>query len=383
MIACSSLLKLLTAVVWAVLPVTVQTNSGETVEGELIAFSSDSLTIGQDGNSVEIPFEDVDRLVPNDAEEGTGPAYRVTLVGGSKIMAQDVSLKDSQLTIEPRRQNALTIPVKQVKAIRFRPASTSTDAAWFGNFERENRGDSLILRRSADTLDSLSVIVMSIENKRIGFDLEGTTADVDFGKLEGVLFGGGTKVAENPEIQVTDIWGSKWAATAIQPSQADQPLKIELTSSTTHTIPLEQILSIRWSGGVALLTGLKPVAESLKTFFPTTVQSELMTSFFGNRKVNEQNLSMVGGSSAEYRVEPGYQLFSGSVRRDSDSEGGQLIVKLQMDGKVVWEETLEDSEPKGFELPLGEARRLSIEVSSGKDGDLGDRVLFVRPRMLK
>ncbi|MDG2221431.1 MAG: hypothetical protein P8L85_08635 [Rubripirellula sp.] len=383
MIACSPLLKLLSAVVWAVLPVTVQTNSGETVEGELIAFSNDALTIGQAGNTVEIPFEDVDRLVPRDAEEGTGPSYRVTLVSGSKIMAQDVSLQDSELTIEPRRQNALKIPVKQVKAIRFRPASTATDPAWFGNFERESRGDSLVLRRSADTLDSLSVIVMSIEDGKVGFDLEGTNAEAGVTRLEGVLFGGGTSVAENPEIQVTDVWGSKWAATAIRPSQTDQPLEIELTSSITHKIPLDQILSIRWSGGVALLTGLQPASESLKTFFPTTIDAELLKSFFGNRTVAEQNLSMVGGSSVEYRVEPGYQLFSGSVRRDSDAGGGQLMVKLQMDGKVVWEETLVDSEPKGFELPLGEARRLSILVSSGKDGDLGDRVLVVRPRLLK
>ncbi len=93
---------------------------------------------------------------------------------------------------------------------------------------------------------------------------------------------------------------------------------------------------------------------------------------------------MVGGSSIEYRIEPGHRILTGSVRRSQNvAKAGEVIVKIELDGKSVWQETLLDAEPRGFELPVEESRRLAIKVDSGKDGDLGDSVRISRPRLLK
>lgn len=384
MVAYPLIFKYLALALLAVLPVQVQTNSGQTLRGDLLGFTEDTLRLDQGGSEVEVPFDDVARLIPTEVEEETGPTYRVTLVGGSKIQAQDVRLTDSEMIIEPRRQNPLRIPVKQVKAIRFRAPSDETDAAWLGNLERESRGDALVIRRPGNRLDPQQGVVLSIQDGKVGFDLDDTVVNAPIDRLEGVIFGGTALVTEDADVQVIDVWGSEWSAVRIDPSQGDQPLQLQLTESIRHEVPLYQVVMIRWSGGVAMLPGLDPVSESLQTYFETGVDPKLLSSFFGSQPVGEQNLRMFGGSNIEYRIEPGYRLFAGSVRRDGDDGGAsEVTVRLRLDSKVVWEESLKDLEPKGFELPVGEARRLAIEIDSGRDGDLGDRVLILRPRLLK
>lgn len=383
MIACSPLCKLMAVALWSVLPVKVQTNSGKSIEGDLLKFKSDSVVIDQGGDSVEIAFDDIDRLVPEGFEEQTPPTYRVTLVGGSKIQVDSVQLTDSDLIVEPGGQNALRIPVKQVKAIRFRAPSQATDAAWFGNVEREARGDSLVIRRPGNKLDPQQGVIVSIQDDKVAFDLDGTVVNAPIDRLEGLVFGGTEPNQEVADVQITDVSGSQWSAVAVAPSEGEQPLQLLLTSSLKHEIPLYQIMSIRWSGGLEYLASNQPVSESLQTYFQTSVDDGLLGSFFGIRRAGEQNLSMVGGSAVEYRVESGFRTFAGSVRLDSTSNRGNVKVTISLDGKPVWEQSLTGPAPKGFELNINETRRLSIAVDFGDGSDNGDRVLFLRPRLLK
>ncbi|MEM1068514.1 MAG: hypothetical protein AAGG48_28400 [Planctomycetota bacterium] len=383
MIAYSPISTWLITLVWAALPVKVQTNSGQVIEGDLQRFKNESVVLSQGGSTVEIMYDDIATLTPEEAEVQTPPKYRVTLIGGSKIQAQAVRVTDSDLVVEPRRQNPVRIPLRQVKAIRFRPPSNNTDAAWFGNLEKESRGDSLVIRRPGDVLDSQQGVVVSIDSDAVKFDIEGTVVNAPIDRLEGLIFGGSNSAVDSADIQVMDVYGSQWTALAIAPSEGEQPLQVMLTESLKHEIPLYQVASVRWSGGVSFLAEMEPASEKLQTYFETNVDSKLLDSFFGIRPTDEQNLTMFGGSDAEYRIEPGYRLAAGAVEHDSENGGGEVTVRLKLDGKVVWEESIAPSQPRGFELPLKEARRLSIEVDSSKDGDLGDRVKLIRPRLLK
>ena len=93
---------------------------------------------------------------------------------------------------------------------------------------------------------------------------------------------------------------------------------------------------------------------------------------------------MFGGSSVSYRVEPGFGKLLGSVRRDTEADrGGKLAVRVTLDDRVVWEQTLTDRTPRGFEIELGDAARVRFEVSGGGDGEVGDVVRFLRPRFVK
>lgn len=383
-VACSLILKTVGVFLLAVLPVSVKNNAGESFEGDLGGFTGSSLLLNQTGKVAEFRFDDLLILRSDDAEEEMGPRFRVTLIDGNRIAAQDLTLTDSELLIEPRRQNQLRVPVKQVKAVRFRRGSQFTDAAWLGIVDRESRGDTLVIRRSSDRLDPQEGVIAAIENGKVVFDLEGQIVNAPIDRLEGVVFGGLQPVLEDAEIRVNDIYGSVWSVLSIEPSKGDQPLQMRISPSLIHPLPLHHIESIRWSSGFSMLADEKPASTSFQTYFETRVDGNMMEDFFGPTRDGDADLLMFGGSSIEYRIERGYQTFAGSVRRHEQvTSAGLVTVRVELDGKTVWEQSLKDGEPLGFELPVDRSRRLAIKVDSGDDGDLGDKVRISRPRLLK
>jgi hypothetical protein len=151
-----------------------------------------------------------------------------------------------------------------------------------------------------------------------------------------------------------------------------------------HELPLHQIESIRWSGGFSLLADEKPANRSFQPYFQTNVSGNLLKDLFAPNRDGEADLLMFGGSSIEYRIEPGYQLLAGTVRRgDKITNAGKVSVHIELDGETVWQEELLDGEPRGFELSVEQSRRLKFVVDSLADGDVGDTVRISRPRLLK
>ncbi|TWU60542.1 NPCBM/NEW2 domain protein [Rubripirellula tenax] len=368
----------------AELPVRMATQAGPAIEGSLVGILGSSVRVRVNGQIQSIPFADLQTVMPTEDTDATGPTFRVTMADGSKIAADDVSLTDSGLVIDPRGQRPIRASVKLVKAIRFRPASPATDAQWLGLLEKESRGDVMVIRRPGDKLDPASGIIETIADAKVNFVLEGDAVAAPIEKLEGVIFGGGARVDDEADIRVDDIYGSTWSVAALLDSEAEQPLRMKLSSGIEHELPPNQIASMRFTSGMSMLANEKPAASTISTYIATSVDAELTQAFFGASTVDEGNLQMHGGCRVEYRVADGFEIFTGSVRRANDVvAAGEVMVLIEMDGKNVWEQSLGDAELRGFEIPVNGARRLSIEVDSRGDGDLGDSIVVLRPRLLK
>ena len=367
----------------AVLGVRASTTTGETIEGDLVGFGKQTILLDVAGTEQEYRFENLTKVVPLEREEKTGPSMRVTLLSGSKIAVQDLSLANDELTAEPRRQRPLSIPLREVKSVRFRAASPATDAGWLGLLENEDRRDQLAIRRDGNRIDPAPVVVQSIGDGKVGFEIEGQSAAAPISRLEGVVFGGNRKVTEDAEIQIVDIYGSRWLVQSIEPGDAET-LQLKLTDTIKHSLPAKHLESMSWSAGLLMLAAEEPAKSEYKPLIETKLNPETLAKWMGPRADQESSLTMAGGSSIEYRVEGGFRTLAGSVRRDPRvAKAGQVEVAISLDDREVWKEKLADSSAKGFEILLNNARRLRIDVLSGDDGDVGDIVRIVRPRLLK
>ena len=382
---CQSVVPIVSALLLAVLPVTVKTNSGEKIEGELGRIGQSELTVTDVGGQKRtMSFDEITQLTAREVEPTGGPDRQVLLASGSRIAAQTVRTEDDMLRIEPRRQPELIVPLKQVRAVRFRPGSVQTDPEWLGNLDRQARGDTLVIRRPGDRLDPQQGIVLSVDEQTVGFDLDGTTVDAPIDRLEGVIFGSVDQATGETPIQVSDIYGSRWSVASILPSSAGEPIEIDLGAGITHRIPLDQILSIRWTSGIEMLAASEPADSRVATYVQTNLHPNLLADFFGPERHREFDLIFNGGTAVEYRIEAGFEQLAGSVSRAGDVDrSGNVTVRIKLDDQVAWEESLTGADPRGFELPVGDARRLTLEVVTTDDGDLGDRVRFHRPRLLK
>jgi hypothetical protein len=370
---------------WAMaLPVRVTTNDGNTIEGNLQSIDESGLRIEAGAESVDLPSDRLSALAPQAVEPKTGPPMQVLLLDGSRVAAQDLTFRDDKLSIEPRRQPPLDVDASRVKAIRFRGAGPATDAQWLGLLEQEGRGDLMAIRREGDRLDPYRGLILSIADGKVAIDLDGSQVDAPIERLEGVVFGGNRSVVEDAAVRIEDVYGSSWAAQSISLDQSDGRLSLSLQGDLKHQLPLDQIASIRWSSGLRLLAGTRPAEQSFQSYFQAGLNTPDLTRWFGPTVDAEVDLVMRGNSLVEYRVEPGFTKLVGSVVREpSVRRGGKVTVTISIDGKPGWSETVLDHTRLGFELPLEGVKRIGIEIDSGDDGDLGDTVRIVRPRLVK
>ena len=368
-----------------------------------MAVTETGVELKQSGEIVQFNIADLMSMEMKSVEKLPPSKTRVLLANGSRLAVDEVRIDGNEIFIELRRQPVLTLPLNQVKAIRFRKSSAATDPVWLGMLDTPSRGDRMVIRRSNDRLDPTDGIIKGIADGKVAFDLDGDVISAPINRLEGIIFGGNKPVAEQSNITITDTYGSTWAASELLPSKldqadADQPnanqgLRLQMNGKVQHTIPIDLVWMVRWSSGLFMLAEAKPAEQSVQTEFTIDWKDDAADKWFGPQRPAakptssaqpSQDLILYGGSEVQYRVKDGFRLLTGSVRRSSEiKNAGGVTVRIKMDDQVVWENDLPNADPLGFELELNKARRIKFEIDSGDDGDLGAVVRLVRPRFVK
>jgi hypothetical protein len=378
------LLQIVQAITLSIFPVVVETSDGEKIRGEFKGITANTVLIATQGSVQELPFNKLASMQRSDFAPKVPPAKQVTLSNGSRIRVVDLKFDGQGVQVEPRRQTSLKTPVKKVRSVRFRKPSTDTDAQWLGLSNVENNRDVMVIRRPGNRLDPQQGVILSIDDTTVKFDLDGTEIDAPINQLEGVIFGGSSDLDETPPIRITDIYGSSWALTGNQPSEDNKPIQVQLDDSLQHAIPVDQIVRIDWSSGIRMLADERATASNYTSYLSTNVDPTLLNRFFGPKREGKTDLVLNGGSMTEYRLPPQFKKLAGTVQRDHTSGvTGKVTVNIKFDDQVVWSESLEDNSPRGFEIDTNGARRVALEVTRGGDGDIGDNIRFLSPRLLK
>jgi hypothetical protein len=359
-------------------------SSGQFVKGTWEGTTGSVIRM-DDGSTIrEIPVDQVVALRPlKEVDASSGPPMTVTLTDGSSIRAQDLGMDETSIRIEPRRQAPVNVPIRQVRSIRFRLGSATTDPQWLGLVERNSRRDLMVIRRGNEQLDPIEGVVVGLDLEKLQFELDGEKIDAPLDRLEGVLFRSGDSPRSETSVKVADIYGSTFLAARLEPNESSEVVEIILPGQNRHSIPVQQIQSITWASGQVLLASETAASSAMKPYLSSKLPAELIKSWFGPIADGEDLVASAGGG-VEYRVEEGFQTLAGSVGRDEAvARGGTVLIRILVDDQLKWEQTLADSAAKGFRIPVTGARRVRLEVLAGKDGDVGDQVRFLKPRLLK
>ncbi len=113
---------------------------------------------------------------------------------------------------------------------------------------------------------------------------------------------------------------------------------------------------------------------------------ELAKAWFAPQASNDRDITLSGDAAIEFRVEEGFVSLQGSAELDEAVQsGGKCALRILLDNKVVWDQSFDVAapEPRGFDLPIGKARRVRFELKSGNDGDVGDSLRILQPRLVK
>lgn len=364
--------------------VTIETTSGETLSGMWAGVADGSVRLNVDGSERQIPFDQMVVMRPtSDVPLSDGPPTEVTLVDGSSIKAQRYAMSGETVTIEPLGQAAIEMPVDRVQSIRFRRSAAATDPQWLGLLEKEHRSDVMVIRRGNDQLDPIDGVIVAIDGETLRFELDGDKIDAPVERLEGVLFRTPQVELSRPTVKVSDRNGSLFLTAGLEPSDDADSVTLQLLGRVPHPIPLKEIDRITWASGRVLLAAEPPAERGYQPDLQIQNAGALIQQWFAPFAEGDDLIADAGGF-VEYRVEDGFQKLSGSVVRDASvADAGKVQIRILVDGELGWQQTLSDAAPKGFSIPVDSARRIRMEVLSAGDGDVGDRVRFKKPRLLK
>ncbi|MGV3486620.1 MAG: NPCBM/NEW2 domain-containing protein [Planctomycetaceae bacterium] len=376
---------ILAVLLTAAVEVRLTTVDGVTRDASLLGVSEAGIQIDANGTAQSISMDDVLSISRSDAPASTSPPMRVELFAGSRIAASEVTTADANVVIQPRDQPALTVPLKQVRWVRFRPSSPAVDPQWLGMIDKPRTADVLVVRRAGNALDEAQGIVKSIAPDAVTIDMDGDDLAAPIDKLEGILFADSAAETEPRKIIVEDTLGSRWQVLSLKSASGDN-MRLDLGDGIEHEIPLSQLKKIETTGSVLFLAS-EPAAQS--SYDPVSklgLDATLAARWFTAKPVDGRDLVMRADSTAEYRLDGQFSTVLGSVQVDpSVVAGGKCGIRILLDDTVAWDQVfdVEDPAPRGYELPIGNARRIRFEVSSAGDGDIGDTLRLHQPRLVK
>lgn len=369
------------------LPVRITPVSGEPYRAELQNVTADGVQVAVDGNEQTVPFSELSRIDRREPSAIPEPSIGVGLADGSRLRVEGVAIEGSSATLTLRQQEPLTVPVKQLQWIRFRPPSPAVDDAWLGLLGDPQANDILVIRREGDALDQVSGIVLGVDATNVRFDLGNRELPAPINRLEGIIFGGTGRPAETA-IRVVDTSGSQWAVASLESSGDGKSLELELPSGVRRTLPWEQVESLHFAGNLQLLAAEQPVESRYDPLIELPVAAEKLAAWLGPRADGQRDLVLRSRSSVTYRVDPKHSTFATRIAPDgSVAAGSGCTVRVLADGQPAWSETVLPADaPRGVELNLNGVRRVTLEVDYGEGearSDAGDVIRFIEPRLLQ
>ncbi|MEM9587004.1 MAG: NPCBM/NEW2 domain-containing protein, partial [Planctomycetota bacterium] len=317
------------------------------------------------------------------------------LAGGSRVATDALTFDGDHFVLQPRRQAKLKLDARAVASIRFRSPSAKTDAQWLGLQDPEGGKDVVVIRRQEDQLDSIAGVILKIDATTVTLDLGDDVIPAPIQRLEGVIFGSPASQTATTST-VVSTYGSIWKAVTATLDRDQQAIRLQISADTFHTLPLSRLAEIRWSSGMTMLAAQAPASSRFSPYVQTKLAPEFLNAWFAPRDPqagssepsgdsgSKEDLVLHGGSSVDYRIESGFARLIGRVQRDdSVDHHGTTQVTIRLDDQEVFSESIRDDQPLGFDLPLAGASRVTLAVEAGPDGNVGDTIRFVRPRIVK
>lgn len=408
----------------------------EVATTEQAPYPAQVLSISADGVELEIgnklstiPLDKLRRLrfAKNATEERAGgtanspasasssnAAQRVALRDGSRFGYRSFTLAAGTARFELEAGANLSLPASEVQHVQLQELSPAQWTQWQAIVQSRASGDTLVLIRSVDALETLEGIVSAINAEQVSFDFSGQAVDAPLTKLAGLrLFApappasGASRDDSSAKLSaiVQDRSGNRWMTAAVTQSRGSAEVELLLQGGAKLTLPVEQLAEIDFSAGsTQFLADLEPLSRDSSrspsagggrpSGLPIGLTVAGAEGLFGPRARNltqagqpslGPDLEFLGSGSISYRIPPEFTRLRGEVElRPSGNRFTPVQVSVQLENKVLWKERLSETGRRWpVDVPIAPDGRLRIEVTTEAETPVGDVVLWHDLRLVK
>jgi len=381
-------------------PVVVRLLDGARVEATSIELDagSDRFRLASTGEVPEVSVADIVRIDFSGVTAPFAPSVSVALVDGSLLFATLSDAVEDSLSIEHPALGRMAIPLELVSVIAFSDDSSRPDTARFDPALGE--GSDVVWRRGRSEGDRLDGTILRVAKDGVvcASDLgEITLAPRDV--LGATLSTDIVPPESEPRRVEIDLREGGFLAGRLVSVRADR-IAVDSVVGEGLALPIQRVERVRFAGGrFAWLSDLTPTTIEETPYIGEN--DEFMFGWRKDKSVTGQALEIGGvrygkglGMHSRCRLsfalDDSYVSLEAGVGVCDEVERlgltGAAIARVLVDGAVIFESgELVAGAPASVipRIDLKGKRVLTIEVDFGKGGDIGDRVAFVDPLLVR
>jgi hypothetical protein len=326
------------------------------------------------------------------ASQTAAPAIAISglfqLTDGDLIHARLNSWSDQKLQLQLAGGSSLELP------------STAFSELWLGTADQQAAAKKLTVDPGPEDVAFVTKENDVIAIKGLARGITGNTLQFRFGdqdrkinlsKVVGLQLRGNSLAPMTAFHQVisTDS-GDRFSGTL----SAIEHDSVTLTTpaGSLLKLPMSSVTTIDFlNGRVTFLTDLKPAKVEETPYFGRVIPYKVNQSLAGGPLVLSdgpclRGIAVHSRCVLQFDVSSGFDRFKTKLGFEQpDGRLGRVLARVLGDGKPLYEnpDARGDQPPVEIDVPLAGVHVLTLEIDFGKDQDVGDRVVWADPRLLR
>ncbi|QDT56836.1 NPCBM/NEW2 domain protein [Caulifigura coniformis] len=354
----------------------------ETVVGETLNKAGlDSIVAGEfnfaDGSS--LPVDDVHAVRFRPASVATPKdqgAVAIHLAGGGRLPARSVLLVDDACDVTLLNGEQTSLKLDDVSALQW---TDSDDTVWKNAVAKPPAEYDLVVLKAMPQSTSIRAFIESIGVESVAFEWDRETRTVARTQLVGVVFAR-PEALERPPLSVVTRGGAVIPVREAQKKDGAASFQCTLPSGSIIEIPQSEIVSLAVrSSRIRYLSEMTPESVAQRPIV------SLPREWKADRNVRgeplragtveyEKGIGVQSGTSLTYELDGPAEQFAATLSLDPPRNvTADCEFVVLADGQELVRRSLKSGDaPESLRIPLKGAKRLEIRVDYGSNLDFGD-----------
>ncbi len=370
---------------WNREPVTIELHSGQRINGALVEWTPD-VGVASAAGEQTIPWDQVARLTLNQAvvRDAASGAFIVKFVDDTRLRGDIVDRDTDGLTVETM-VGSFTLDVTELHGLT-RAALQDLAQERLADFDADTAAeDALLVARGADAL-LLRGRLLRMDGQGALLEWNNRETRVPWDRVAAVArANAASRVAD---CRCTLTTGQVIAGSVSSVDQ--QRINIQSPTLGEVVIPRDRLREVRCRGAnVTLLTELEPTSFEYDPLLGRAWSYGVDETLFGSPVTWRDEpvasaIVMHSRSRLRYRLAGAYSRFMGRVGVLPTPVGGAAVVRVWTDQRLAFEaEVAPHADAQPIDLDLTDVGELTLEVDYGAELDIGDHVVWMRPRLTR
>jgi hypothetical protein len=319
-------------------------------------------------------------------------AVAIELATGDSLQGTVVDLSEEMLTLRTAWQPSLQIPLSKLRGLVASSATAAAKKLYRDRKAQPGSEDLALVTAKDGTLAEISGHLKKWDGQQVHFVYEGEEKNISADKLQGIVFAAQPHATSSTEsfqlvhLNSGDTISGTWT------DLADNRISLKMPWGTTWEIPIESIAEISTrNGNLVELSDLTPITVEQTPYFGRMMPYQADQSLEGDKltmkgKVYPKGLAVHSRCVLTYALDGKFANFKTLLGFDETTgTQGQVACRVLADGKELWANSnfRADGAPQELDLPVTDAKQLTLEVGFGENEDVGDRIIWADARLFR